>query len=160
MHPWTVDDRPGRRWEGKLPPPPVVRQHGPDSCALDVVDRNPDGMELDAIGQVMGMSGERVRQLQESGEAKLRASKTPTEGDDVRPLVLEVESCDDCPCSSDGVCEHPLELARATPTRGVPSWCPMRARGPVVMMARLAEVPESPPIAAMPAVIRRRRVAE
>lgn len=34
-----------------------------ESCALDVVDRHPDGLRMGGIGTVMGVSRERVRQI-------------------------------------------------------------------------------------------------
>lgn len=44
-------------------------------CALDVVDANPNGMTLDAVGVLLGgLSRERVRQLEEEAFKKLSAS--------------------------------------------------------------------------------------
>jgi hypothetical protein len=42
------------------------------SCALDVVDYNPDGMDLAAIGAVLGISGEAARLIERRALTKLR----------------------------------------------------------------------------------------
>jgi hypothetical protein len=38
----------------------------PPSCALDVVDANPDGMCLADIGDVLGLTRERARQVEDA----------------------------------------------------------------------------------------------
>lgn len=35
-----------------------------ESCALDVAAREPDGLTLDAIGDILGLTRERVRQIE------------------------------------------------------------------------------------------------
>jgi hypothetical protein len=44
-----------------------------ESCELDIVDRHPHGATLEALSECLGVSKERVRQLEE--QALLRASK-------------------------------------------------------------------------------------
>jgi hypothetical protein len=51
----------------------VVRQHSPETCALDVVDREPDGAGRVTVGRLLGMTKERVRQIEERALAKLQA---------------------------------------------------------------------------------------
>lgn len=38
----------------------------PDTCSLDVADRSPGGMTLEKVGRRMGITRERVRQLEAS----------------------------------------------------------------------------------------------
>lgn len=42
----------------------------PVSCSLDVADEHPSGLSLDQIGRVMGVTRERVRQIQKAAETK------------------------------------------------------------------------------------------
>lgn len=77
-HLWVVRERAGRRQgRGSLrwwsTPQPVVRQHSPETCALDVVDREPDGAGRVTVGRLLGMTKERVRQIEERALAKLQA---------------------------------------------------------------------------------------
>ncbi len=41
-----------------------------DSCTLDVIEANPDGVTLDVVGQMFGISRERIRQLQDRAEER------------------------------------------------------------------------------------------
>lgn len=76
-HLWAEDERPGRPWDGKHPPA-KVREHTEQTCALDVAD---DQEQRDArgnlprreVGRMLGITGERVRQLEERALEKLRA---------------------------------------------------------------------------------------
>lgn len=43
----------------------------PETCALDVADRNPDGVALEGLGQVLGVTRERARQIGAATLAKL-----------------------------------------------------------------------------------------
>ncbi len=66
-HLWAVDgeDRPGRRWSTDDQRHAVVRQHSPETCALDVADRHPDGMGPEAVAALLGVTAERVRQIED-----------------------------------------------------------------------------------------------
>ena len=44
-------------------------------CALDVVDANPDGMTLQAVGELLGIGRERVRQIEEGALRRLRRAQ-------------------------------------------------------------------------------------
>lgn len=41
------------------------------NCALDFVDDNPDGMTLDDVGKICGLTRERIRQIEEAARRKL-----------------------------------------------------------------------------------------
>lgn len=41
------------------------------NCALDFVDDNPDGMTLDDVGKICGLTRERIRQIEEAATRKL-----------------------------------------------------------------------------------------
>ena len=41
-----------------------------ESCALDVADNNPDGITLEETGKILGLTRERVRQLEGATAAK------------------------------------------------------------------------------------------
>jgi sigma-70-like protein len=53
----------------------------PASCALDVVDANPDGLSLEELGRLLSVTRERARQLEDIGLRKLamaaRAKRLP-----------------------------------------------------------------------------------
>lgn len=72
-HLWVVHERAGRRDRRWRVPEPVVRQHSPETCALDVVDREPDGAGRVTVGRLLGLTKERVRQIEERALAKLQA---------------------------------------------------------------------------------------
>lgn len=74
-HLWVVRDRAGRRGRGWRVPEPVVRQHSPETCALDVVDSAPDGVGRVTVGRLLGLTRERVRQIEEAALAKLQAHR-------------------------------------------------------------------------------------
>jgi len=44
------------------------------SCALDVADANPDGLTLEAIGELLNITRERVRQIEDRAMRRLRWS--------------------------------------------------------------------------------------
>lgn len=102
-HLWAEDERPGRPWDGKRPPP-VVRAHSEHTCALDVAhdqeDRDKDGvLGLAHVGARLGITGERARQIEAEALAKLKehgidlelalVGRADAEADDVpeRPRV-------------------------------------------------------------------------
>lgn len=75
-HLHAEDERPGRPWAGKRPPP-LVRAHSSETCALDVAHdqehRDRDGLlGLAAIGAMLGITGERARQIEERALLKLK----------------------------------------------------------------------------------------
>jgi hypothetical protein len=92
-HLWTIDgrDRPGRRIsprdsEGKFlgrelaalapdakatPAGTILRPVTPTACALAVVEHNKAGMDYDAIGRLLGICGERCRQIAVAAARKL-----------------------------------------------------------------------------------------
>lgn len=81
-HLWVNERRPGRRWQGREHIPGVdhrarIGEHGEvsyaESCALDVAAVAPDGLPRMAVGKLLGISNERVRQIEESALAKLGA---------------------------------------------------------------------------------------
>jgi hypothetical protein len=86
-HLWIVvgQDRPGRPFEGRRPPT-ILRPTSPTSCALDLVDRNPDGLSNREIGKLFGITGERVRQLIRDVRGKLGALLAAAD-DGVRPAA-------------------------------------------------------------------------
>jgi hypothetical protein len=46
-----------------------------DSCSLDIVDREPDGLPLDAVGKALGgLTRERVRQIEAAALVKLNSA--------------------------------------------------------------------------------------
>lgn len=49
------------------------------SCTLDVVDKNPDGATLEHVGEIMNLTRERIRQLEERAKVRIRA--TPAAAD-------------------------------------------------------------------------------
>ncbi len=71
QHLWSIQDRPGRRGVGRALPPPVVQQHSEQTCALDVIDKEPDGLSRRDVAKLMGMTPERVRQLEHDAQDKL-----------------------------------------------------------------------------------------
>lgn len=46
----------------------------PETCALDVADRNPDGMPLEDVGKYVNLTRERVRQYGHPTIAKIRSA--------------------------------------------------------------------------------------
>lgn len=46
-----------------------------ESCVLDVVDDNPDGITLDEAGRILGVSRERIRQVEERLLRKVRGNR-------------------------------------------------------------------------------------
>lgn len=74
-HLWAIqgEERPGRRHGEADTRHAIVRQGTGESCALDVVDKNPDGIGAEDLDGHMGMTAERVRQIEEFGRATLRA---------------------------------------------------------------------------------------
>lgn len=64
-------ERPGRRWRGKAPPDKLLVGRLRETCTLDVVDKNPDGLTLDDIGLLMRATRERIRQLEVKALFKL-----------------------------------------------------------------------------------------
>jgi len=88
-HLWFLsgDDRPGRRTSsprggagqylpGEVPRPPlgsmlIIPTERSPACTLTVVEENPAGMRYDDIGNRLGLSGERCRQIARRAEAKL-----------------------------------------------------------------------------------------
>lgn len=92
-HLWAEDERPGRPWDGKRPPP-VVRQHSSETCALDVAHqqerRDSRGLlPRDVVGEHLGVTGERARQIEEAALEKLRSHGIDLE------RVLEVSDEDE-----------------------------------------------------------------
>ena len=75
QHLWPDTERQGRQHHGVAPPPKLRR--GPESCALDVVDRNPDGISTELVAQLMGhgMTAERARQVEARAMRKLEIAK-------------------------------------------------------------------------------------
>lgn len=91
-HLWLVEgrERPGRRTaqaqrgdgSGQFAPGPptgtpielqsILRIASPESCGLDVIERNPDGLKYKEIGPLLGLCGERVRQICVENEDKIR----------------------------------------------------------------------------------------
>lgn len=45
-----------------------------ESCVLDVVDENPDGVTLNDVGELFRISRERVRQIEDKAGATIRAA--------------------------------------------------------------------------------------
>jgi len=43
-----------------------------ESCSLDVVDKNPGGLNMTELGGLMALTKERIRQIEEAGELHLR----------------------------------------------------------------------------------------
>ena len=74
LHLWRSDpwDQPGRRWPGG-PRHGKVKAPTSATCALDVTDANPDGLSASEVGVILGVSPERVRQIEERAAAKMRA---------------------------------------------------------------------------------------
>lgn len=96
-HLWLIDtrDRPGRRvspreGNGKFmgreriatasvdvkatPPASILRPATPTVCALAVVEHNRTGMRYEDIGRLLGITGERVRQIAIAAARKLKAA--------------------------------------------------------------------------------------
>jgi hypothetical protein len=71
-HLWTKAgvDRAGRPNNGRRPPT-ILRPLSQASCALDLVDRNPDGLSHREIAKLFGVTGERVRQIVRDARRKL-----------------------------------------------------------------------------------------
>jgi hypothetical protein len=71
-HLWPVvgADRAGRPHGGRRAPT-ILRPATPASCALDLIDRNPDGLSHKEIGALFGITGERIRQIRRDAIAKL-----------------------------------------------------------------------------------------
>ena len=55
------------------------------SCVLDIVDEHPNGLTLDEVGQIFGVSRERIRQIERSGQAAM-LGVAPIAREDVRDL--------------------------------------------------------------------------
>lgn len=80
-HLWlTLDhDRCGRPHGGRRPPSTLRRVFMqfpvPQSCMWDVVESLApnEGLERDEVGELLGITGERVRQIEEAALAKLKA---------------------------------------------------------------------------------------
>lgn len=47
------------------------------TCVLDVVEDNPDGMTLEGIGDLLGISAEAVRQTQDRGIRRIKGEVKP-----------------------------------------------------------------------------------
>ena len=69
-HLWVNERRPGRRWEAREHLPGIERST-PETCALDVAEVASDGLSRGSVGKLLGISNERVRQIEESALAKL-----------------------------------------------------------------------------------------
>lgn len=67
QHLWALDgdDRPGRRHGPDDQRHGVVRRHSEQTCALDVADAYPDGASTEEVARVLGVTPERVRQIEE-----------------------------------------------------------------------------------------------
>ncbi|MCX5747904.1 MAG: hypothetical protein NT062_36025 [Proteobacteria bacterium] len=74
-HLWRVDpdDRAGRRRVGGGDPMPLVAVTSAWSCAFDVIEAHPAGLLADDVGDVLGVVGERVGQLERKALAELGA---------------------------------------------------------------------------------------
>lgn len=70
-HLWSVEDRPGRSLSDGQRPPRLVVRHSRETCALDLADTG-DGMSFAEIALVLGMTPERVRQVAEQAQIRLR----------------------------------------------------------------------------------------
>ena len=77
--------------EGRLhrATPQAVQEH---SCVLDVADENPDGIPLEQVANMFGITRERVRQIEAKALRRLRESATkeelrPIDGIDPEKLV-------------------------------------------------------------------------
>lgn len=94
QHLHAVRDRPGRRGEGRALPPPQVVAHSHVTCALDVVDVEPDGLNRQVIGKLLGLTRERIRQVEERALSRLKlATQLATHRDGACAL--------DCPWCAD-----------------------------------------------------------
>lgn len=71
-HMWPETERAGRPHYGRRPPPKLFREG--ESCVLDIVATNPDGMELKSIAGHMHVVRERVRQIEERALSKVRVA--------------------------------------------------------------------------------------
>lgn len=68
-------DRPGtRRDTHRLPESLIVYRGTRNNCALDEVENSPDGLIDDDIGEVMGVTGERARQIGHRAALKWEAA--------------------------------------------------------------------------------------
>lgn len=74
FHLWIHDERPGRPWDGRRPAP-IVEPATIDTCAMDVAERNPEGLDLREVGAFIGIGGERARQIEERALEKLKAAR-------------------------------------------------------------------------------------
>jgi hypothetical protein len=73
-HLWLADERPGRPYDGR-PPAAVVQPFTHDTCALDVAERQGEGLSQEKVGEVLGIVGERVRQIEERAMDELRLAR-------------------------------------------------------------------------------------
>lgn len=92
----------------------------PKTCSLDVT---PDGMQIEQIAEIMGMSRESVRQIEIAAMAKIRAAvpylRDDVAGDRVRLVVLPSDDEDDEEMDNgfDAADDDEETGARSTPTR-------------------------------------------
>lgn len=100
-HLWLVEgcERPGRRTaqvqregDGRFMPEgattkrielkSILRIASPEACELDVVERNPDGLDYRTIGKLVGLHEERVRQICVENQGKLKPAIAESIGDE------------------------------------------------------------------------------
>jgi hypothetical protein len=66
-----------------------------ESCSLDLVARHPDGMTLEKIANVFGLTRERVRQIEE--KAMVRSADRIKDSEyDIKPHEVETATCIRC----------------------------------------------------------------
>lgn len=77
-HLFAETERRGRQYSGSHPPIVVVERA--ESCSLDVAEANPDGMFRPAVAEHLGLTGERVRQIEERALLKIHAAMVAEQG--------------------------------------------------------------------------------
>lgn len=86
----ATHDRPGRRWHYGTGPPSKVKPHHADTCALDVAEQHPAGLDRAEVGRRIGVTREAVRLVEKRALGKLREL-----GVDVEAMLEAMGSGDD-----------------------------------------------------------------
>lgn len=107
-----------------------------ESCSLDVVDKNPGGLNMTELGELLSLTKERIRQIEEEGERTLRETSADQ-------LGREPYKAPSKPAPPPVVLPPPVRRRPPTtpPKPAPPTVMPARRIGPQLVLWVLPAVP-------------------